>query len=244
MAIVAMADAVSGGVALSAEYNKLIDNIEDIDARVGGVVAANSAHVRLNSLESITANVSTGNSALGTRVTSLESLTTNTSGNVGIGNQRLSDRLGSGVSNTTNVTTGTATAQLTDVRSRLTTVEGAVNPPGAWVAISSFSNGWSFRSGFPQLSVRTLPGDNVQIFGTLWRSAGASGPGTVVCTIPVGYRPPGSTVVFGMDNNNKIAGGEILSTGAMQLKIPIGETSGTVSWSHIYYIGSGIAVQP
>lgn len=53
----------------------------------------------------------------------VEARTTNTSGDVGIGNQRLSDRLGSGVSTTSSVTTGTATAQLTDIRSRLTAVE-------------------------------------------------------------------------------------------------------------------------
>lgn len=34
MAIVAMADAVPGAIASSAEYNKLIDNILDLDARV------------------------------------------------------------------------------------------------------------------------------------------------------------------------------------------------------------------
>jgi hypothetical protein len=60
---------------------------------------------------------------LDTRLDTVESRTTNTSGDVGIGNQRLSDRLGSGVSNTSNVTTGTASAQLTDIRSRLTVVE-------------------------------------------------------------------------------------------------------------------------
>jgi len=60
---------------------------------------------------------------LDTRLDTVESRTTNTSGDVGIGNQRLSDRLGSGVSNTSNVTTGTASAQLTDIRSRITVVE-------------------------------------------------------------------------------------------------------------------------
>lgn len=40
MAIVPMADAVPGNVALSAEYNKIIDNVEDLDARTTLVEAA------------------------------------------------------------------------------------------------------------------------------------------------------------------------------------------------------------
>lgn len=53
----------------------------------------------------------------------VEARTTNTSGDVGYGNQRLDARLGTGVTITSNVTTGTATAQLTDLRSRVTAVE-------------------------------------------------------------------------------------------------------------------------
>lgn len=58
----------------------------------------------------------------------VEARTTDVSGNVGIGNQRLSDRLGSGVDNTTNVTTGTATAQLTNLRTRVGTLETSGSP--------------------------------------------------------------------------------------------------------------------
>jgi hypothetical protein len=118
MAIVPMTDATSGGIASSAEYNKLIDNIQDLDARIGAVLAANDA---------------------ATRLTALEALTTNTSGAVGIGNQRLSDRLGAGITTSatadarfgsgvgigSNVITGSASSQLTDIRSRLTAVESA-----------------------------------------------------------------------------------------------------------------------
>lgn len=120
MAIVSMTDAISGGVASSAEYNKLIDNILDLDARLGAVVSTSTAHARLNALES---------------------LTTNTSGVVGIGNQRLSDRLGAGITTSatadarfgsgvgtgSNVTTGSASSQLTDLRSRASALETKVN---------------------------------------------------------------------------------------------------------------------
>jgi hypothetical protein len=117
VAIVPMADAVSNTTASSAEYNKLIDNIEDLDARLGAVTSGASANSRL---------------------ISLEALTTNTSGAVGIGNQRLSDRLGAGITTSatadarfgsgvgtgSNVLTGSASSQLADIRSRLSVVEG------------------------------------------------------------------------------------------------------------------------
>jgi hypothetical protein len=100
-----MNDAVAGEVALSAEYNKLIDNILDLDARLGPVVASPNANSRLGTLEARTTDTGTAPG--------------------GIGNQQLANRFGTGVGTTTNVTTGTATAQLTDIRSRLTAAEGA-----------------------------------------------------------------------------------------------------------------------
>lgn len=97
MAIVPMADAVSGEIASSAEYNKHKANIIDLDSRV-------------------TTNTSD--------VATLNSRTTDTATSPGgIGNQRLADRFGSGVGTGSNVTTGSATSQLTDVRSRISTVE-------------------------------------------------------------------------------------------------------------------------
>jgi hypothetical protein len=120
MAIVSMADAVFDGIASSAEYNKLIDNIQDLDARLGPVVSGSNANTRLAALEA--------NSA-GTRLTALESLTTNTATNGGHGNVQLSTRLGTGVGTTTNVTTGTATAQLTDLRARAAVVEARTTGP-------------------------------------------------------------------------------------------------------------------
>jgi len=106
MAFVPMADAVSGNIASAAEYNKVVSNVEDHEARV---VAAEAD------------------------VVALEGVTTNVSGAIGIGNQRLSDRLGAGVTNTAtadarfgagvgtgaNVTTGSAASQLADIRTRL-----------------------------------------------------------------------------------------------------------------------------
>jgi hypothetical protein len=102
MAIVAMSNAVAGQIASSAEYNKLISNITDLDLRLGPVTSTPNAAVRLSSLET---------------------LTTDTATNGGQGNAQLASRLGTGVGTTTNVTTGTATAQLTDLRSRTATVE-------------------------------------------------------------------------------------------------------------------------
>lgn len=122
MAIVSMADAVAGAIASSTEYNKLIDNIQDLDARLGAVVSASTAHARLTSLETITAHGTSGNAALNTRVGSLETLTTNTATNGGHGNVQLSTRLGTGVT-----TASTATAQFATLTSGLSTANGNIS---------------------------------------------------------------------------------------------------------------------
>jgi hypothetical protein len=54
VAIVGMTDASPGAVAQSAEYNKLIDNIVDLDARLGPVVASPNVDERLDVLEAAT----------------------------------------------------------------------------------------------------------------------------------------------------------------------------------------------
>ncbi len=108
MAIVGMAPAVFGQPASSAEYNKVVANIIDLDARLGPVVSGNSASTRLATLESRTTDTVTAPG--------------------GIGNQRLADRFGTGVGTGANVTTGSATSQLTDVRARLVTLETAPAP--------------------------------------------------------------------------------------------------------------------
>ena len=133
MAIVSMADAVAGQVAIAGEYNKLIGNIQDLDARLGPVVAGSPASTRLTNLES--------------RATSLETLTTNTTTNGGHGNVQLSTRLGTGVGTSSNVTTGHATAQLTDIRSRLTVVEGSVSAAGPLCFLRKSNAQTNFANG-------------------------------------------------------------------------------------------------
>lgn len=85
---------------------------------------------------------------LDTRLDVTEALTTNTSGTVGTGNQRLSDRLGAGITTAataddrlgagvgtgSNVTTGSAASQLADLRSRATALEG---PPLVQVTLTA-----------------------------------------------------------------------------------------------------------
>jgi hypothetical protein len=105
MAQVPMTDAVLGGVASSADNNAIIDNVLDLDARLGPVVSSSTAHARLLALEARTTDTGTSPG--------------------GIGNQQLANRLGSGVGTTTNVTTGTASAQLADLRTRMTAAEGS-----------------------------------------------------------------------------------------------------------------------
>jgi hypothetical protein len=105
MALVPMTDAIADTVASSSANNAIIDNVLDLDARLGPVVSGATAHARLTALEAITSDTGTAPG--------------------GIGNQRLADRFGTGVGTTTNVTTGTATAQLTDIRTRLGVLENA-----------------------------------------------------------------------------------------------------------------------
>jgi hypothetical protein len=104
VAIVAMADAVSGTAASSDEYNKVVDNIVDIDSRLGAVVSTSTAHARLNTLESRTTDASTGNTALGSRVSTLETRTTDAS----TGNTALGTRVTTLETRTTDGTTGNA----------------------------------------------------------------------------------------------------------------------------------------
>lgn len=118
MAIVSMAPAVNLALASASEYNKLISNIIDIDTRLGNVLASPSADSRLGTLETRT----------------LDTVTTG-----GIGNQRLADRLGIGVGTGSNVLTGSASSQLTDIRSRLTAVEATAGT-GAPVVQSAPGN--------------------------------------------------------------------------------------------------------
>jgi hypothetical protein len=122
MAIVPVEPAVAGQVALSAENNKIINNVIDVDNRLQDVEAAiangdtgNAAlDSRLDVVEARTTNVSTGNTALGTRVTSLETITADgTTGNAALGS-----RLTTVESRTTNATYGN-----TALDTRLATVE-------------------------------------------------------------------------------------------------------------------------
>ena len=75
MAIVPMQDAVAGDLALAAEYNNVTANVRDLDARViANSSAINTANTNISTLESRTTDSSTGNVALGNRVTNLEVL--------------------------------------------------------------------------------------------------------------------------------------------------------------------------
>lgn len=133
---------LTGYLVTAAAWNELVngvntesvalDTVETRTTDTSGSVGIGNQRLsdRLGSGVSNTANVTTGTATaqltdLRTRVTTVETRTTDVSGAVGIGNQRLSDRLGSGVDNTTNVTTGTATAQLTDLRARVAVLEAA-----------------------------------------------------------------------------------------------------------------------
>lgn len=131
MPIVPMADAVAGQVASSAEYNKIIDNVEGLDERLqdvedltddasignaaldgrmdtvearttNGTYGNTALDTRLGTVETRTTHASTGNTALGTRVSSLESTTSHAS----TGNSALGTRVTTLETRTTSGTIG------------------------------------------------------------------------------------------------------------------------------------------
>jgi hypothetical protein len=102
---------VTGETVTAAQLNThLRDNMVDLDARLDTYDAANLS-ARLATEEA--------------NVDALQSLTTNTSGAVGVGNQRLSDRLGSGVTNANTATSQFAAGVAADAvqDGRLTAIE-------------------------------------------------------------------------------------------------------------------------
>lgn len=66
-----------------------------------------------------------------------------------------------------------------------------------WVAITSFGAGWSGAAlgAFPAAAVRRI-GSVVYLRGLLTK-AGAYGSSETMCTLPVGFRPPGSAQIPG-----------------------------------------------
>ena len=209
-----MTPAVSGGIASSAANNQIITNVEDLDTRLDvtegittntsgvvgignqrlsdrlgpGVTTSATADDRLGSGVGTGSNVTTGSATsqltdIRSRVTTVESTTTNTSGTVGIGNQRLSDRLGAGVTTAAtadarfgsgvgtgaNVTTGSASSQLTDIRSRVSTLEAGSGGAGTTVFQtatafqSTTSTSYVYLTGDPSVVFTAPPSGKVQV---------------------------------------------------------------------------------
>lgn len=130
------------------DWNQHVDNLNDLNTRIG-----------------------TGNgTALASRVSTLETRTLDTSGTVGIGNQRLSDRLGSGITTAatasdrfgtgvgtgSNVTTGSATSQLTDLRSRMTAAEGVNTTQGSSITALNSAVGIPWSGGTALSRIQAL----------------------------------------------------------------------------------------
>jgi len=112
------------------DWNPLIDATNDLDDRATAIEAINTTQ---------TADIST-----------LNSRTTNTSGDVGIGNQRLSDRLGSGVTSAS-----TATAQLATLTSNLSTVDSRTTNTSGAVGIGNQRLSDRLGSGVTNASTAT-----------------------------------------------------------------------------------------
>ena len=148
-----------GGISDLPSWKTTIDN-RTTDASTGNAalgtrVTTNEASI--NTLNTRTTDASTGNVALGTRVTTVENRTTA----AGSGNAALN--------------------------TRVTALEGASAAVGPWVAVTSFQNGWANRtpSGttYYPLEVRTEPGGTIRILGNIIGGAGAAN-GTQLFTLP------------------------------------------------------------
>lgn len=118
-----------GNIAQSARYNQLVDNVDDLDTRLDVTEAlttntsgaVGTGNQRLS--DRLGAGVTNANTA-SSQLSALQTLTTDTATNGGQGNARLADRFGTGVGTGANVVTGSASSQLTDLRSRATALEG------------------------------------------------------------------------------------------------------------------------
>jgi hypothetical protein len=71
-----------------------------------------------------------------------------------------------------------------DLTDRVAALEADV--PGAWTALT-LQNGWTASSGTFVPSYRKVPGNKVELAGTL--TGGTNSNGTVVANLPVGFRP-------------------------------------------------------
>lgn len=91
-------------------------DISTINTKLGAVTTGNPVHNRLNSLETLTGGATSGNVAL-------------------------DSRLGSGVGTGSNVTTGSASSQLADLRSRATSLETVIGGTVYSNAAQSFGAG-------------------------------------------------------------------------------------------------------
>lgn len=159
----AMDDAVSGAPASSSDYNLLIDNILDLNTRMTDGTSGNTAlSTKVNS-------GTIGNTALGALVNS---------GSVG------NTALGALVNHITKGNNALDT--------RVTALEAASAAVGAWVPITTFSGTWANRTtggDFMSLKVRILPGNNIQILGSIWKPSGSAVNGEQMFTLAAAYRP-------------------------------------------------------
>ena len=172
-----MVDAVSNTPASSGEYNKLIDNILDLNTRTLASTSAIADGTSGNAALAAKVNSGTiGNTPLGAKVNDATK-----------GNDALSAKVNSGtIGNTAlGALVNDASVGNTALDSRVDALEAGSSSVGSWVAITAFSNSWVNRTGgsFYTLKVRTLPGNNIEIVGTLSRT-GTPVSGETICTLP------------------------------------------------------------
>jgi hypothetical protein len=192
-------------------------------------------------IDNRTTDASTGNAALGTRMTAAEGTITSHTGSITTLNTRTTDAstgnvaLGTRVttleSRTTNATTGntqlgtrvtTLEARTTDATTgntalgdRVTALEGASAAVGPWTACT-LTSPWANRgAGFYNLRVRLLPGGNIQLIGNITRTSGNPANGEQFAVLPVSHRPSQDTHIPVAYNNGTVGMAKIDSGGLL-----------------------------
>lgn len=89
-------------------------------------------------------------------------------------------------------------------------------------------NSWVHRPGFLVPGYRLTPWGDVELCGTMWN--GVTANGTVIATLPVGYRPSATTGVPILESASTVAILDVNTDGTMQIT----SASGTISMNGLF----------
>lgn len=109
------------------------------------------------------------------------------------------------------------------------------DPYGAWQDFTLQSL-WAARAGFYVPGYRLTPGNRVELTGTA--IGGTTTSGTLLATLPVGFRPAAEVLVPLVLNNGYTAGADIKTDGTVSISAPAISSPSFPSWSAWTMTGS------